>query len=287
MLPSLPWLKLLTVGHDGKSVYFGVSYTKLQSPVEMACPLPPNSFMSQPMSEAIKNMFSEISPTYDRLNHALSFNLDKRWRKKSIALIKQNINTEFSTLDLCAGTLDLSLECLKQFPKTTIHAVDFSETMLAEGMEKVRRSHQKDTDTSKIIPVCSDALNLPFHDNFFDVIICSYGIRNFDDTNKGVIEMYRILKPGGQIVILDFFKPSSRLSHIFHNTYASLVIPTVGRLLSGHSSAYRYLRDSIQGFLTVEEFEQMLEKNEFNQINKLDFFGSVSTALSAIKNKKS
>lgn len=234
---------------------------------------------AESMSEAVKSLFSAISPTYDRLNHLLSFNIDKSWRKKSIALIKAGPDTELSCLDLCAGTYDLSLACLKRFPRAQITAADFSEGMLQAGMKKIARY----TQTGQIKPVCADALHLPFADQSFDVVFCGYGMRNLDDTNRGIQEIKRVLKPGGQVVILEFFKPSDFLGKAFNATYSQVLIPVLGRVISGHAGAYRYLRDSIRGFLTLKQFCDLFEANGFSSIQTRNFMMSVSTAVSAVK----
>lgn len=231
------------------------------------------------MSETVKSLFTSISPTYDRLNHVLSFNIDKIWRKKTITWIEKPKNACFQVLDLCAGTFDLSLECLKQFPNCHIMAADFSQGMLNAGMIKIAAQKLK----GKIVPVCADALNLPFSDNSMDAIVCGYGFRNFDNAEKGLREANRVLKKGGQLLVLDFFKPNSVPAKIFHKTYAKFVIPTLGKLISGHQSAYEYLKNSIQGFLTVAEFKSLLNRNNFTTLKSKDFIFAISSVVSATK----
>lgn len=231
------------------------------------------------MSETVKSLFTSISPTYDRLNHLLSLNIDKIWRRKTVASIEKPPKACFQVLDLCAGTFDLSLECLRQFPNCHIMAADFSQGMLNAGMTKIEAQKVK----GKIVPVCADALNLPFSDNSMDVIVCGYGFRNFSDVKKGIREANRVLKKGGQLLVLDFFKPSSIPAKIFHKTYAQFVIPTLGKLISGHQSAYEYLKNSIQGFLTLDEFKNLLNRNGFNDMKSKNFLFAVSSVVSALK----
>jgi len=231
------------------------------------------------MSDTIQKMFSDISPTYDKLNHFLSLNIDKSWRRQAISLIPYPKNKKIRILDLCAGTFDLSLECLKQFPNAQITAADFSQEMLDAGTDKIRVELEK----GNIKPVCCDALDMPMENNFFDVIVCGYGVRNFDNTTSGVREIYRVLKPGGHIIVLDFFKPTERVSKFFHNTYAKFIMPTCGKLISGHKSAYHYLKESIQGFLTKNEFKDLLEENNYTDVVTMDFLLSISTAIRATK----
>jgi ubiquinone/menaquinone biosynthesis methyltransferase len=235
--------------------------------------------MTRIMSEAVKNIFDDISPTYDRLNHMLSLNIDKKWRKKTVGLIQKKKDDDFKVLDLCAGTYDLSIEILRQFPNCQVTAADFSQSMLDVGRPKI----QNYLNTGQIKPVCCDALNMPFDADDFDVILCGYGVRNFDHTEKGILEIKRVLKPGGQILVLEFFRPKNLLTKIFHKTYAGFVIPTLGRWVSGNSGAYAYLRDSIQGFITLSEFKNILNKNSFKHIKNKDFILAISSAVSAFK----
>lgn len=227
------------------------------------------------MSEAVKKLFTEISPTYDRLNHLLSFNVDKSWRKKTIARIQKN-QEPFEALDLCCGTFDLSLECVKQFPRVKIYALDFSETMLEAGKEKIQNFPQ-------ITPICGDALNLPFEKESFDVVFCGFGVRNLDDIEKGLKEIYRVLKPEGQILILEFFKPTSSLQKLFHKTYGTHVLPRIGSWISGNSKAYSYLKDSIQGFLTVTEFCEILQGAGFRSMGIHDYLFKISSCVEGRK----
>lgn len=234
------------------------------------------------VSEAVKNLFTDISPTYDRLNHFLSFNIDRLWRKKSIALIKKSREEAFSALDVCAGTHDFGIECLKRFPKAQITGLDFSPGMFTSGTEKLKKLGLE----NRIKPVCGDALHMPFPDQSFDVIFCGYGVRNFDDTERGLQEIYRVLKPGGQVLILEFFKPTTLTAKVFHKTYASFIIPLVGKIISGHPQAYTYLRDSISRFISIDEFSSLMKKIGYQNIMHNGFFMHVSSCVSAFKDCK-
>jgi demethylmenaquinone methyltransferase / 2-methoxy-6-polyprenyl-1,4-benzoquinol methylase len=231
------------------------------------------------MSQNIKKMFSQISPTYDQLNHVLSFNLDKGWRYRSLKLIDQPRVANLDVLDLCAGTFDYSLECLKRFPKAQITAVDFSHDMLQAGYHKI----EKYIVNAQVRPLQADALNLPFDDNTFQIIICGYGVRNFDDLTKGLSEIKRVLKPGGQVIVLDFFTPENMMARFFHKTYARYIIPWLGRLISGHVGAYTYLKNSIQGFVTKTVFIQKMNEMDFVDVRYKKFLFHISHAVSAKK----
>ena len=231
------------------------------------------------MSEYVKNLFTDISPTYDRLNHLLSFNIDKSWRKKTIGKINQAKDSDFLALDICAGTHDMGLELHRQFPNALLVASDFSEGMLNAGQAKIAPLEEKGLATT----VCADALNLPFADSIFNTTFCAYGVRNFDDTKQGMQEMFRVLKPGGQALVLEFFKPTKGLNKFFNKTYAQHVLPRVGQLISGNKQAYSYLRDSIRGFLTIEEMTQLMQDIGFVEIETKSFFMGISTCISAKK----
>lgn len=231
------------------------------------------------MSEAVKKIFDEISPTYDRLNHLLSLNIDKSWRKKSIARIHKKADESFDVLDLCAGTHDLGLECLKQFPKAKIVAADFSMEMLKKGQEKLAKLNKTDA----IHAICADALNLPVQDKSFDVVLCAYGVRNFDDTEKGLKEMYRVLKPGGQMIVLEFFRPTKKIAQFFNKTYGQYVLPQIGKMVSKHDSVYTYLKNSIQGFLSLDEFKTLMTSCGFENIHAKNFLMAISSAVTGFK----
>lgn len=231
------------------------------------------------MSEAVKNLFTDISPTYDRLNHFLSFNFDKSWRRKTIANIEAGRDEPFLALDVCCGTHDLGLECLRQFPRSKITGLDFSQGMLDAGEGKIAAEKR----AGKITPVRGDALAMPFPDDSFDVVFCAYGVRNFDDAGSGLKEMRRVLKPGGQLLVLEFFRPTSAFNRFFNKTYGEHILPWLGARISGHPSAYGYLRDSIRGFLSAEETAAKLDAVGFERIATRDFFLSISTCVSAFK----
>lgn len=234
-----------------------------------------NPLIALLVSEAVRQIFNNISPTYDRLNHILSLNFDKSWRQKTISQILKAKNEKFFALDLCAGTHDLGLECARQFPNSQIKALDFSEDMLRQGREKI--SHLKD----QIESVCGDALKTPFADQSFDVIFCGFGVRNFDNTEKGIQEIRRLLKPEGQLLVLEFFRPTSKLNLFFNKTYAQNILPLFGKWISGNKDAYSYLRDSIRGFLTVPEFCELLQKNGFKNIKVKDYFLRICSCVNA------
>ena len=230
------------------------------------------------MSEEVKQLFTNISSTYDCLNHVMSFQVDKNWRKKTISRIHSNPNSPLKALDLCAGTLDLSLEFLRQFSTSHVTAVDFSFSMLQNGLHKIP-SHQKE----QVSIICADALHLPFADGSFDLIFCGYGFRNLDNQEAGLQEMKRVLKPGGQVLILDFFRPEGFLSRLFHFTYGRFLIPLIGGLISKSRKAYQYLHDSISNFYSLNECRDLFLAQGFLVIESRHFMRGISSLIVATK----
>ena len=230
------------------------------------------------MSDTIKKLFNDISPTYDKLNHLLSFNVDKRWRKKTVKTIKASPDTPLVALDLCAGTLDLTLTFLESFPKAQICALDFSQNMLEVGKKKIPPQFQNQVSLH-----CADALKMPFPDDFFDLVFCGYGFRNLDDKQKGLFEINRVLKKGGEVLILDFFKPANIFSKLFHTTYGQFLLPLVGGVISGNRQAYQYLNDSVKGFLTTNELKELFKKQNIRSEDSIHYFMGISSLVVGVK----
>jgi len=212
-----------------------------------------------PKSETIRNMFTRIAPRYDFLNRALSIRIDQLWRKDAVAYLPEG--KDLRVLDLCAGTLDLTVEVLRQRPKAHVTSLDFSEAMLLAGKPKIPEDQKKQVELK-----VGDAMDLDFPKESFEGVICGFGIRNVVDNERALQEVYRVLKPGGRIIILEFFRPTHWSSKLFHGTYGKWVLPYVGSWLSKDPEAYQYLFDSIQKYYSREEFERLLKKNSFELI---------------------
>lgn len=235
------------------------------------------------MSEAVKNMFAQIAGRYDLLNHLLSFNVDKSWRRKAVGKLNllanpssQKSQCDLSVLDLCAGTLDLTLEIARQYPNSRIFSADFCYPMLKEGRAKILQA-----DTGRIQLCCADALKMPFPDHSFDAILCGYGFRNLDDSVRAVDELKRVLKPGGQLVILDFFKPERKVTQLFHETYGRFMLPLVGRLVAANKDAYVYLNKSVDSFMGASQTVDLLTRRGFTGAAKEDLFLGISSLVHA------
>ncbi|RVU23505.1 bifunctional demethylmenaquinone methyltransferase/2-methoxy-6-polyprenyl-1,4-benzoquinol methylase UbiE [Sandaracinomonas limnophila] len=203
--------------------------------------------------EQVAQMFNSISPKYDFLNHLLSGGIDIIWRKKAINLIK-NKGIK-SLLDIATGTGDFALEALKINPEK-ITGVDISEGMLEVGKKKIQDlglSH-------KIELKLGDSEKLDFEDNSFDAISVSFGVRNYENLEKGLSDMYRVLKPGGYCLILEFSNPRSFPMKQLYSFYSKAILPLLGRIISKDPAAYTYLPESVKAFPDGENFLQILSK---------------------------
>lgn len=189
----------------------------------------------------VRRLFSEIAPRYDLLNHVLSLNVDRRWRRRAVELLEWERAPSGTYLDACAGTYDLSLELARRegFSGTVV-AADFAAPMLREGLHKL--------DGAPVRPVCGDALGLPFGDGRFGGATVGFGVRNLADLDAGLRELHRVLAPGGRLVVLEFTVPPNPVVRAFYMLYFTRVLPLVGRIVSGHPWAYSYLPESVRDF---------------------------------------
>jgi demethylmenaquinone methyltransferase/2-methoxy-6-polyprenyl-1,4-benzoquinol methylase len=200
----------------------------------------------------IAAMFDRISPKYDALNHLLSFNIDKVWRRKTAkAVAKSHPNT---ILDLATGTADLAIAVAKRNPQAHILGMDISEKMLDIGKEKVMHQNLANQIELRL----GDAASLPFEDDSFDAITVAFGVRNFEDLGKGLSEISRVLKPGGQAVVLEFSMPERFPVKQFYRFYFKRLLPFIGRIVSKDKGAYSYLPNSVEKFPKPEVFSESL-----------------------------
>lgn len=202
----------------------------------------------------VAEMFDNISHRYDFLNHFLSLGIDIRWRKKAIKLLKADQPKRI--LDIATGTGDFALEAASSLSPEEVIGVDISEGMLEVGRKKVIKQGKE-----KIVQLRSgDSEDLQFEDNYFDSLIVAFGVRNFENLEKGLSEMLRVVRPGGKLVIVEFSKPQSFPFKQIYNAYFQLVLPSIGNFVSKDNSAYRYLPESVQAFPDGANFLQVLEK---------------------------
>lgn len=207
--------------------------------------------------DQVAEMFNNISPKYDLLNHVLSLGIDIVWRKKAIKFLKKD--QPKLILDIATGTGDFAIEALVLNPDKII-GVDISEGMLSEGKKKMIKRGLQD----KIEMQLGDSEGLLFEDNKFDAVIVSFGVRNFENLEKGLADMYRVLKPSGKTVILEFSKPKGFPMKQAYSFYSSKILPQVGKIVSKDNSAYTYLPESVQAFPDGEDFLSVLKKVGFH-----------------------
>jgi demethylmenaquinone methyltransferase/2-methoxy-6-polyprenyl-1,4-benzoquinol methylase len=219
----------------------------------------------------VKRMFSEIAPRYDLLNHVLSLNIDRRWRRKAIATLEVERTPAGAYLDLCAGTLDVSaaLSTMAGFRGLVIGA-DFAEPMPKAGAGKVGRS--------KVAPVAADALELPIGSSSLAGAIVAFGMRNVAGLDQALREALRVLAPGGRFVILEFSTPRARVLQSLYLFYFRNVLPLIGRLVSGHRTAYTYLPRSVASFPVEEELADKMRAAGFTGVS----WSSLSFGVAAI-----
>lgn len=206
--------------------------------------------------EQVARMFNNISRRYDLLNHLLSFGIDIYWRKQAVKLLKKE--KPGTILDIATGTADFAIEALACKPDSIV-GVDIAENMLEIGRRKIKKMGLE----NKIDLRYGDSEMLPFEENKFDAVIVSYGVRNFENLEKGLSEMFRVLKKGGLVVIVEFSKPSKFPFKQFYNFYFKYILPLIGRLISKDKSAYRYLPESVKAFPDGKVFINYLEKTGF------------------------
>lgn len=217
-------------------------------------------------SEQITLMFNDIAPTYDKLNHILSLNVDKSWRRKAVRRVKKTLsNIERPiVLDVACGTADSTIQLAKSLEHTRIHAIDISEKMLEIGKEKVEKL--KYEEKMKVSFTKSSAENIVFHDNVFDAVFVAFGVRNFSNRNKGLDEMLRVLKPGGSLFVLELSEPQNVIVRWFYNLYFKNILPWIGKRISGNAKAYRYLQTTVEQFPMPKEFIKMLETAGYQNV---------------------
>jgi demethylmenaquinone methyltransferase/2-methoxy-6-polyprenyl-1,4-benzoquinol methylase len=206
--------------------------------------------------EQVAKMFDNISPKYDLLNHLLSGGVDIYWRKRAIKLLRKQQPKVI--LDIASGTGDFAIEALTLKPEKII-GVDISEGMLAVGREKIKKLGKQDIITLQ----SGDSENLSFESNYFDAVIVSFGVRNFQNLLAGLTEMNRVMKPQGNCVVVEFSKPRSFPFKQFYNFYFKYILPLIGKTVSKDSSAYTYLPESVQAFPDGEAFLDIFKKAGF------------------------
>lgn len=226
--------------------------------------------------QQVRLMFNNIAPRYDFLNHFLSAGIDYRWRKEAIKIIGQK--QPKSILDVATGTGDLAITALKIHPEK-ITGIDIAEDMLEVGKNKL-----KEKDPNHIISFeKGDSENLRFEDDNFDTVMVAFGVRNFENLEKGLSEMYRVLNKDGLIMILEFSKPKSFPIKQLYAFYFKYILPSLGRMISGDQAAYTYLPESVGEFPDGENFLNILQKVGFKQVSHKPLTFGIATIYTGLK----
>ncbi len=223
----------------------------------------------------IGQLFDRIAPTYDGLNHGLSLNIDRSWRRKAVMRMRPAQHV----LDVAIGTADLTIEMFRRGKAQQVTGIDLSDQMMAIGASKVESGKWKE----QVDFVHANAQSMPFADASFDGVTCAFGCRNFQNLDEGLREMYRVLKPGGQVTILEFSYPSRRYIRALYDFYFSHVLPTIGRIVSRDKTAYAYLNKSVKNFCWGEAFVQHLRDAGFQDEHFETLTFGIATIYTAIK----
>lgn len=226
--------------------------------------------------EEVAEMFNNISKRYDFLNHFLSLGIDKIWRRKAVNMLKE-IKPE-RILDLASGTGDFAIESLRLNPKEIV-GMDISEGMLEVGRQKMIKNKYDHIISMRL----GDSENLPFEDGYFDALTVGFGVRNYENLEKGLSEMLRVVREGGKIIILEFSKPKKfpvKQYYAFHSKY---IIPFFGKRISKDEKAYAYLPESVAAFPEGEQFTSILKKLGYKNVNSRLVSGGIATIYSGSK----
>jgi demethylmenaquinone methyltransferase/2-methoxy-6-polyprenyl-1,4-benzoquinol methylase len=226
--------------------------------------------------EQVALMFDNISPKYDLLNHLLSLGIDIQWRKKAIKLLSSA--KPQTILDVATGTADFAIQSLSLKPKNVI-GVDISDGMLEIGRQKIKKKNLDHVITLEN----GDSENLRFEDNNFDAVIVAFGVRNFENLENGLLNMNRVLKKDGKVIILEFSKPTSFPFKQMYNFYFKSILPIIGNVISKDNSAYTYLPESVQAFPQGSKFLEILKKTGFNQTECIQLTFGICSIYTGVK----
>ena len=215
----------------------------------------------QSKKEQVEQMFDNIAPTYDRLNHIMSLNIDRVWRRRVMRIVRRS--KAHKIMDVATGTGDLAIAMAKRVDRTQILGVDLSEEMLAVARRKVEKQGLEE----RIMLEKGDAENLAMvSTESIDAATVAFGVRNFENIERGLSEIYRTLKPGGKLVVLEFSMPKNRLVRWVYSQYAHRLLPRIGGMISKDKKAYTYLPDSVEEFPAPERFAEMLRSVGFTRV---------------------
>lgn len=212
--------------------------------------------------EMVRGMFNDIAPTYDRLNHILSLDIDRLWRKRVVRIVRK-LGAKY-IMDMATGTGDLAIALAKNIEGSTIYGADFSSEMLAVAKQKIEVLGLAE----RISLTECNAEDIPLCDEAVDAATVAFGVRNFENQGKALTEMKRTIRRGGHLVVLEFSNPRFALVRWCYRLYSHYILPAIGRLVSKHATAYTYLPESIDKFASPEAFTALLEEVGFDHIER-------------------
>lgn len=223
----------------------------------------------------VEQMFDSISPKYDFLNHTLSLGIDKIWRKKAINELKV-VNPK-KILDVATGTGDMAIEALRLNPDKVV-GIDISEGMMSFGREKLKKA-----SITNIVLEKGDSENINYPNNEFDAVMVAFGVRNFENLEKGLTEMNRVMRKQGKVAILEFSKPASFPFKQGYNFYFNNILPFIGKVFSKNNKAYTYLPDSVKAFPDGIDFIKIMTKCGYLDCKEKRFMFGICTLYTAVK----
>lgn len=236
----------------------------------------PDSASAENKGKQVEKMFDSISPRYDLLNRIMTFGIDRNWRKEAVEMLRHVKPKRI--LDIATGTADFALEALRLDPEQVI-GIDISTKMMEVGREKIAARNASHLITLQT----ASAEAMPFEPESFDAITIGYGVRNFENLDQGIAEIYRVLRKGGALVILETSQPEQGWKKIPVNLYTRILVPLMGRLISRNNIAYKYLINSAQKFPYGEAFVGILKKHNFTAVACKPLFFGVSSIYYAEK----
>ena len=223
----------------------------------------------------IGTLFDNLAGTYDRFNHVLSFNIDKQWRRQAVHALVHADNV----LDVAIGTGDLAIEMLRQGKACHVTGIDLSQGMMDIGKEKALKLGLADSIRFNH----GSAFEMPYDSGSFDAVTCSYGVRNFSDLDRGLREMYRVLRPGGQLLIMEFSYPTNPVIRWGYNLFFSHIMPLVGRIMHKDKATFSYFRHSVKTFIWGQQMADRIAAAGFTHPTfRTQTFG-ISTIYTATK----
>lgn len=232
----------------------------------------------QTKKEQVEEMFDNIAPNYDKLNHIMSFNLDRMWRRRVMRIVRRSKAKKI--MDVATGTGDLAITLAKRIERTQILGIDLSEEMLAVARQKI----QKQGLEERIIVEKGDAESLDMVESgTIDAVTVAFGVRNFENLERGLSEIYRTLREGGKLVVLELSVPRNRLIRWFYAQYSHRILPSIGAMISKDKRAYIYLPESIDEFPSPERFSEILQSVGFQRVKRRSQSFGVAHIYEAVK----